>query len=789
MHTFFVKYPIILPLLAFISGILFSEHLGYPWVFIVVITPIIGALYLLIPRLKYLLFVPLGILFSASPILPENHVIYHLGKKMDIVGTVYDSPRSRKEGSRLFIDVKEIIANGNKETVSGKVIVNSKETVRGIYTGDRVRILNPKLKRYRSFKNPGSFDVRRFYESQEIYASGFIPGMDWIVIFRDQEHIAPLSGFINRLRSSFGGFVRNNLPSPENEVLSAITIGEKGGIPFELRDEFSAAGIAHLLAISGLHVGAIALVFYFAIKWILKRSEYLLIKFQVPRLSAALTIIPIFLYTAIAGFSTPVVRAFIMITLYLLSILIGKEENKLNTLGVAALVILLWQPWVLFQLSFQLSFTAVLGIIFINRYYPLRFDTFRGKIISSVKITLAASFATLPFIINSFGVLSLISVPANLIFVPLVEFLIVPLGLLSILAFSVSETIALPLLLLNGFLIKIMILGAQMLLEIPFSSLTVPSISVFGWLFYGGTVLFVVVQKIYPRLRYALPIIVFGFIATLVSSNVSKANRGSLEVDFLDAANKSIAFVRLPYGKTVLIDGGYSYFKGKGFMERMVIAPFLLKTRTTIIDYFILTSLDKDHLEGVKYLLKKFKVKRLWTNGGKLDGELWEIIREKKITWKNILDEVEDFEIEGVQIGFMKPRGGFQIRDSARPYPLIMKFVFGQSSFLLGESLENTMVQRELVDVYSDKIKSKVVYIPRLDRLLRDEADFLNAVSPAILISSGHKKSLSNAHEREDTNLFETSHEGMVTIITDGNEIRVNSFVSGELSVIDTRDL
>jgi len=618
MHTFFAKYPIILPLLGFISGILFSEWVGYPWMIIVVITPIIGALYLFIPNLRYLLFVPLGILFSASSILPENHVMNHLGKEIDILGTLYRSPQTRIEGSRLFIDIKGIVENGKKEEASGKVIINSKERMTGIYTGDNVRVLNTKLRPYRSFKNPGSFDVKRFYYRQDIYATGFIPGMDWIVIFRDKDYVGSLFGFIHRLRSSFGSFVRNQLPSPENEILAAITIGEKGGIPLELRDEFSAAGIAHLLAISGLHVGAIALVFYLAIKWILKRSEYLLIKFQVPRLSAALTIIPIFLYTAIAGFSTPVVRAFIMVVLYLLSIVIGKEENKLNTLGVAALAILVWQPWALFQLSFQLSFTAVLGIIFINRYYPLRFNTFKEKIISSVRITLAASFATLPFIINSFGVLSLISIPANLIFVPLVEFLIVPIGLLSILAFSLSETIALPLLSLNVFLIKMLIFGVQGLLEIPFSSLTIPSISIFGWFFYAITVLLVVVQKIYPRLRYALPIIILGFIATLAFSNVSKANRGSLEVDFLDAANKNIAFVKLPHEKTVLIDGGYSYYNGKGFIERTVIAPFLLKTRVTTIDYLILTSLDKDHVEGVKYLLQKIQSKKAMDEWGQV---------------------------------------------------------------------------------------------------------------------------------------------------------------------------
>ena len=91
--------------------------------------------------------------------------------------------------------------------------------------------------------------------------------------------------------------MRTNFQSPESEILNAITIGEKRGIPQDTRTEFSKAGVAHVLAISGLHVGAVALAFYFLIKWLLKRSEYMLLRFQVPRLAAALTILPIFLYT------------------------------------------------------------------------------------------------------------------------------------------------------------------------------------------------------------------------------------------------------------------------------------------------------------------------------------------------------------------------------------------------------------------------------------------------------------------------------------------------------------
>ncbi len=155
-----------------------------------------------------------------------------------------------------------------------------------------------------------------------------------------------------------------------------------------------------------------------------------------------MTILPIFLYTAVAGFSTSTVRAFIMISLYLLSIVIGKEEYRVNTLSAAALIILLWHSWSLFEVSFQLSFAAVFGILIAHKFYPFKFNTLKDKFYSLLKTTVAATLVTFPLVANSFGVLPLVSIPANLISVPLVEFIIVPISLLSFIGFLVSPYIA-----------------------------------------------------------------------------------------------------------------------------------------------------------------------------------------------------------------------------------------------------------------------------------------------------------------------------------------------------------
>ena len=789
MNSIFLKYPILPPLIGYIAGIFISENLGYEWIFILFISPILGLLSLFFADLRFLLFIPLGVLFSISLTPPEDHIANFVGNEIDLSGTLYRSPESRIEGSRLFVDVREIVVKGKKESATGKVIINTKQRIRGLSRGDYVRVVDTVLKPYRTFKNPGNFDIKRYYGRQKIYAYGFVSGMDSIILFEPK--LTPFYSLrtIDKARTRFGDFVRHRFPQSEGEILNAITIGDQGGMPNGLRDLFSATGIAHLLSISGLHVGGVALAFYLTIKWILKRSEYLLIRWQVPRLTAGLTIIPLFIYMAVAGCATPVVRAFLMIAVYLMSVVLGKEENKLNTLGASAFIILLWQPWALFQLSFQLSFAAVLGIIFVNRFYPLKVGSFSEKIISSSKITLGASFTTIPLIVNSFSILSLISLPANLIFVPLVEFLIVPLGLISFLVFSVNEYLAMPFLTLNVYLIRILIFGIEKLVEIPFASLTVTSLGITGWLMYILIILVVCFKKVFPNLKYVLPFFIVGLIMAMTISKVSNSKSGYLELDFIDISNRNIVFVKLPQEKTILVDGGYSFFNMGGYMERSVISPFLLNSDVTTIDYLILTTLDKDHLEGVKYLLRRFEVKRLWTNGVKLDGELWKLVKGKNISWKNLMDEVENFEIEGVRIEFYKPRGYYKIADSSRPYPLIFKLTFGNINYLLGESLGDLSVQRELIDIYHNRIQSNVLYIPQLKGNLRSFNDFLNIVSPEILIVNRGKDSLRkyldknvpNFDTHRKSKFVETTKEGMVAISTDGREIRKRTFNNGDL--------
>ncbi len=575
--------------------------------------------------------------------------------------------------------------------------------------------------------------------------------------------------------------MRTNFPSPGNEILNALTIGDDGGIPPGMRAEFSKAGVAHVLSVSGLHVGAVAVVFFLLIKWLLKRSEYLMLRFKVVKIAAALTILPLFFYTAVAGFNTPAVRAFIMISVFFLAIINGRDENKLNTLGVAGFVILLWHPWSLFELSFQLSFAAVLGILLAHKFYPFRFGTLRDKAATLVKTTCAATFATFPLIINSFGILPVVSIPANIVFVPLVELLIVPLGLLSFLAFTISDHIAWALISVNIHFINMMVFGIGLLLEIPHSSLTVPPLGALSLALFFALGICILLAGRYGRMKYILPAIALAFALSAAYPVIGKLRGRGLTVNFLDAGeDKSIVFLTLPGGRNILIDGGYSNLDRKGYIERNVAGRFLLHSGVNGIDMVILTSTDKDHMSGAKYLLENFRVAKVITNGHKLDGGLWEIIKEKGIAWEDLADIDEIHLDDESKLEVLRPGGGFAIRDSSLPRPLALRITFKDESILAGEALDDARALSALTDTHGKKLRSGVLYLHNVEP---DAAlpPFLDAVSPRVLVTGG----LDTSNIENDAPLrkslahitvFDTSSDGEVTLKTDGTDLSAESY-------------
>lgn len=272
----------------------------------------------------------------------------------------------------------------------------------------------------------------------------------------------------------------------DNNIAGAVTCalltGDKSTIRPEIRDKFINSGTAHILAISGLHMSIVASVIFFILYKILQYLSYFYKQISAKRISAIVTIPITFLYLALSGFSPSATRAFIMTTVFLIGVICGRGVLSLRSVAVAAFLILLFNPGSIFLVSFQLSFCAVVALISFYETFQCKIDNFKINsgviagnlgfyVLATLISTLIASIATLPISIAVFNRLSLSGMLGNLIAIPVVSFLVIPVGLF---AFLFGKFIDFPVEVLAYILNKLYVI-LSWISEIPGFNLVVKS--------------------------------------------------------------------------------------------------------------------------------------------------------------------------------------------------------------------------------------------------------------------------------------------------------------------------
>jgi len=317
--------------------------------------------------------------------------------------------------------------------------------------GDRIKVLatlNPP-------KPPafaGAYDFRQQAYYSGLSASGFIQK-------RIEKVSATPASFWQTQRHRLTQFFESSLIKPQGAIAAALVTGERGGIPSTLRDAYADAGIAHILAISGLHVSIVAGIVFFIFRKLLSLWIMVTLRYDIKKLAAGLAIAFTFCYMQLSGASYPAVRSFIMISLILMGVIIDRPAVTLRNVTLAALAILLMMPHALISPSFQLSFSAVIGLtaIYENLRHAhwaqkismtgSRFKKFLGYFFGLGLSSLIATIATTPYTIYTFHRFTLVALLSNLIAIPLISFAIMPLILMFLIlaCFGWSHLVAWPL--------------------------------------------------------------------------------------------------------------------------------------------------------------------------------------------------------------------------------------------------------------------------------------------------------------------------------------------------------
>ncbi|HEV8619385.1 MAG TPA: DNA internalization-related competence protein ComEC/Rec2, partial [Nitrospiraceae bacterium] len=514
--------------------------------------------------------------------------------------------------------------------VTRRVRLTWRTPERIFFQGDRVGF-RAVMRRPSGSLNPGGFDYAVYLERQGIDAIATVTGAEAVQFLesgRAQVWWAIWNQF-DRWRGSIRLAALQTLPQPALGLYAGIIIGDRGYLDPDLRDQFMVTGTVHLLSISGSHLGLVALLIFAVVRWamILLPADWLLAlsrRITPTRIAAVCTILPVAGYACLAGAELATMRSLLMVTVGLSAIWLGQERRLFHALSAAAVGILLHDPQALFDISFQLSFLSVIAIAgwlswpsaaeveeLPNEPSFLRTCVRWGR--DSVVLSGVVTVVTIPLVAYYFNQLPWLGLFTNVVAVPVVGVLLVPIGLgTGIWQILVGGTM-LPLASLNQWLLEHFVAAIRLVSMLPGGEWHVAAPSVLTMLlFYGCLVL------LWQRVGNAVFRLAAGAGLLLVLLWWAWSPRMFLDGDhfrvtFLDVGQGDSAVVELPDGQVVLIDGGATYERFD--MGRGVVAPFLWNRGIRTIDQVIGTHPQLDHVGGLAWVVRHFLVKNYWGSG------------------------------------------------------------------------------------------------------------------------------------------------------------------------------
>ncbi|MBT3181335.1 MAG: DUF4131 domain-containing protein [Deltaproteobacteria bacterium] len=345
-------------------------------------------------------------------------------------GIVMGEPRRKIWGSTVDIDLRGCKNKWEKKyAVSyGGVRVSTRQKDLSLIDGDHVRF----MAKYRDPPDIDNFSYKRYLLVHGIAATGWVYGKVYI----EETSSSYFRKYFHDLRRRISYSMPQDIPEERTAIIESLAIGKRDGITSAMRGYFSASGLSHILAISGLHVGLIALMIYLVSKMIFGFSSRLLLSIPLQIVASIIMLPIVWGYVFLTQCSMSSIRAAIMISIFMMGVIIKRRQNLINTLSIAVIIILITMPLSVLDVSFQLSVTAVLGILLLG--YPivqrlnLHFDgrsmskRVGRNIVSVTAITFSATVFTLPLVAYHFHMVTMLGLISNLIAVPLVSILLVP---------------------------------------------------------------------------------------------------------------------------------------------------------------------------------------------------------------------------------------------------------------------------------------------------------------------------------------------------------------------------
>ena len=749
-----MKRPMTLIALSFMMGIMLGRYISN-LKFIALLLSCI-AMVTLYSRIKmktwFVLIVPIFTVLGMITFTNNNPDIIKYSEKVTVYGFVEETSFTKKDKQSLVLSVDKI-----NDTIdidySVKVYIQDGMMFK---PGDYIKI-EGYLNEPRIPSNDGEFNNFAYLKSN---------GYDYTLTGTKAEKIGETTlSFIQKIslfREKINAVYDDIYPDNEAAIIKAMVTGDTYSLSGDLRLLYANSGIAHILAISGLHMAIVAGILI----WILNACGIN------RRESGVITVLFLILYTIFTGGKIAATRSAIMISVMILGRLFYRKSDTLNSLGFSALIILIMNPWQLWDIGFQLSFVSVLSLATLGIM-----NLSENKLKASLKASFWASTATLPIVAWNFYTVPLLGCFVNVLVLPLTGFVVGfsmlsgLVGLFSIEGGLVFGGIAYIILKFYEFVCKFFT-------AIPFSTILIgrPHIGMII-AFYG------ILAAIYFRKHKKVLIASFSMMILVVAMSNRLVYKVS-SVDFLYVGQGDCAILRTYDNKAYIFDtGGYGYKEIGENTGINTIIPYLKSHGISVIETIYISHMDADHMFGAVELLSDYKVKKVVMS---------EYEWESKDLYMEIVERAKN---SGTEIQFMSGgdeeniNGGFKLycyypltdknisSNDDNGGSLVLKLEKDDTSFLFTGDI-GFDEEKVLLDF---DIEADVLKVAHHGSKYSSGDSFLEHVNMKYaVISSGERNTYGHPHEEtlvrlKDTKIYSTAQNGTISFKTAGEKLWIET--------------
>lgn len=770
-----MKRPLLIAAIAYINGILIGVYLSKSIPLFVILSIIVS----LITSFKnntyrnaicmYLIVMCISSIYVYNKNLNyESKYKKYDNKNISIEGTIISDIEEKEYNYTFTIRTKDdyflVNLKKNKEEIS-------------LEYGDKLQI-SGEYQEPNKARNYKGFDYKNYLKINKVYG---IIRVDLYtnIIIKHQKNLSNFKLLIHKIREKLKQNIQELLTKETYALGIGILIGDNSRINEKIVEDFKNSNLSHMLAVSGTHINYVVLTV--SILFTKKRAG---IKAQ-----RVVTIMMMLFFMELTQMTSSVVRAGISCIIYMLASLLYRKADVINAMAISTLLILLNNPFKLFDIGFQLSYAGTLGIILFCKLINIPIKNKLLKYLKdSIIISISANIFIIPIMMYQFNTISLTFILSNLLAGPLLGISIILEIIVLLISFMSINIAAIPAKVLNILLILIINIANW------FSNIEISKIYVITPKIISIVAYYLICAAIILKQKNRKIIVII--MLTVLIINLFPTPK-KLRINFIDVGQGDSTLIRTETNKVILIDSGGSTASSSFDVGNKVLLPYLLDRRIKKIDFIIVSHFDADHCQAFETVIDNINVRKVVVcKQSMITQEYLNIINKcKKKNIKIIvvergdklkIDKRTEFEILHPGERFLDDgKGG--LNANAIVCKMNYKLNNGKIFSILFTGDIEVEAEKELEQVYGKKLKADILKIAHHGSKTSSREEFIKLVSPKIALIGvgennkfGHPADITLERlEKENVKVYRTDQMGEVSITINKNgEIKVKTQIN-----------